>query len=320
MLVIAHRGASDIAPENTLAAFRAAYELGADGFETDVQLTRDRKMVIHHNYTVDARSNGSGRVCDKTEEELRRLDFGSWKGPAFAGERIPTLAECLEMAKRFSMVNIELKAPVDRTVPYVEPVARAIRAAGLEDRVRISSFDHTLLREMKSLLPAVRVGALTSRAVTERVSVQLLARYAPKDKALGELAPSDLRLPPEDEALRKALKKPDREPGSVLLERAENLSILYPGMSIQEVMTHLETQLDLADYLDRLDFPVEYLHCEYHACLSDPQLVERLRRRGIGVTPWTPDETEDLRALIALSPDGIITNRPDRLLELLNRR
>jgi len=320
MLVIAHRGASYAAPENTLAAFRAARELGADGFETDVQLTRDGKMVIHHNYTVDARSNGSGRVRDMTEEELRRLDFGSWKGAAFAGERIPTFDECLEAARGFSMVNIELKAPPDRGVPYVEMVARALRAAGMEDRVRISSFDHSLLREMKSILPAVRVGALTPRAVNERVSVQLLAKYAPGDKPLGELAPSDLRLPSDDRELREALKKPDREAGSVLLERAGNLAILYPGASIREVMARLEAQLDLADYLAGLDFPVEYLHCEYHSCLSDPGLVERLRRRGIGVDPWTPDETEDLSALIAQSPDGIITNRPDRLLALLGRR
>lgn len=317
MLVIAHRGASYAAPENTMAAFRAARELGADGFETDVQLTRDGRMVMHHNYTVDARSNGSGRVCEMTEAELRRLDFGAWKGPAFAGERIPTLDECLEIARDFSMVNIELKAPADRSLPYVERVAGAIRAAGLEEKVRISSFDHGLLREMKKLLPAVRVGALTPRAVTQQSTVQLLARYAPPDKALGELRPGDLRLPPEDGALREALK--GREPGPTLLERAETLSILYPGASIREVMAQLEAQLNLEDYLTGLDFPVEYLHCEYHSCLDDPGLVERLARRGIGVTPWTPDEAEDLAALAAQSPDGIITNRPERLLALLGR-
>lgn len=319
MLVIAHRGASYAAPENTLAAFRTAQELGADGFETDVQLTRDGRMVIHHNYTVDARSNGTGRVCELTEEELRQLDFGSWKGAAFAGERIPTFAECLEMARQFSMVNIELKAPVNRTVPYVEPVARAIRTAGMEDRVRISSFDHSLLREMKSLLPAVRVGALTPRPLAQRASVQLLTKYIPGDKPLGELVPSDLHLPEEDQAIRAALKSPDREPGSVLLERATNLSILYPGASLKEVIARLEAQNDLADYIARLDFPVEYLHCEYRSCLADPGLVERMGRQGVGVTPWTVDEVEDLQAILAMSPDGIITNRPDRLLALLGR-
>ncbi len=319
MFVIAHRGASFAAPENTLSAFRKARELGADGFETDIQLTRDQRLVIHHNYTVDARSNGTGRVWDMTREELRQLDFGAWKDPAFAGERIPTLEECLEAARDFTMVNLELKAPICRDVPFVEPVIRAICAAGLEDQVRLSSFDHSLLREAKALLPAIRVGALTSRAVTQRNSVQLLARYAPGDKALGAVTPRDLRLPQDDREIRKTLNKPGREPGEVLLERAEALSILYPGATIREVMARLEAQLDLADYLARLDFPVEYLHCEYHACLDDPGLIRRLGRRGVGVTPWTPDDPEDLRQLAALSPDGIITNRPDLLLKLLGR-
>lgn len=317
MLVIAHRGASFTAPENTLAAFRAAKKPGIDGFETDVQLTRDQKLVIHHNYTVDARSDGRGRVCDLTLEELNRLDFGVWKGPAFAGERIPTLARCLEAARDFSIVNLELKAPVDRTVPFVAPVVRAIRDAGLAEKVRLSSFDHGLLREAKALLPDLRVGVLTSRAVTHRVSVQLLARYAPRDKALGALVPGDLRLPQEDGEIRKLLNKPDREPGEVLLERAKNLSVLYPGAAIGEVMDRLEEQLDLESYLAGLDFPADYLHCEYHACLDDPGLAERLARRGIGVTPWTPDDPEDLRRLAAQPLDGIITNRPDLLLDIL---
>ncbi len=319
MLVIAHRGASYHAPENTLAAFAAAKTLGADGFETDVQLTRDCRLVIHHNYTVDARSNGTGRVCDQTLEQLRRLDFGSWKDPAFAGERIPDLAEALEAARGFSLMNLELKAPVRRDVPFVEPVVRAIRAAGLEGRVRLSSFDLSLLREAKALCPGIRAGVLTSRAVTERNSVQMLARHAPGDKALGELTPRDLQLPQDDGELRRALNKPGREPGEVLLERARSLSILYPGAAIREVMARLEEQLDLAGFVSKLDFPVEYLHCEYHACLSDPGLAERLGRRGIGVTPWTPDEPEDLHALAVMPLDGIITNRPDRLLELLGR-
>ena len=98
-----------------------------------------------------------------------------------------------------------------------------------------------------------------------------------------------------------------------------HLFIVNPAAGKRGTTARLEAQLDLAAYLARLDFPVEYLHCEYHACLDDPGLIRRLGRRGVGVTPWTPDDPEDLRQLAALSPDGIITNRPDLLLKLLGR-
>ena len=120
--IVAHRGASFCAPENTLSAFRKAIELGVNGIETDVQVTADHKLVIHHNYSVDGTANATGRIADMTLEQLKKLDFGSHKGPEFAGERIATLDECLEVTRPLTLVNIELKAPVDRTVPYVKRV------------------------------------------------------------------------------------------------------------------------------------------------------------------------------------------------------
>lgn len=160
-MVIAHRGASYVAPENTMAAFRAAKEICADGFEADVQLTRDGRMVIHHNYTIDANSNGSGQISAMSLEELRKFDFGLWKGKEFAGERIVTFVECLEIAKAFRIVNIELKAPLDRSIPYVECVVKAIKETGLTDKIILSAFDHSLLHDVKKILPEIRVGILT---------------------------------------------------------------------------------------------------------------------------------------------------------------
>src|SRR5258707_13823547 len=104
MLVIAHRGASGNAPENTLAAFKKAVALGAPFIETDLQLSRDAHFVAIHDATVNRTTNGQGAVHDMKLAELRRLDAGSWFGSEFAGERIPTLEEILEFSKKTDVV------------------------------------------------------------------------------------------------------------------------------------------------------------------------------------------------------------------------
>src|SRR5688500_16528220 len=96
MLVIAHRGASSYAPENTLAAFDLAIEMGARHLELDVHLTRDDHVVVIHDDTVDRTTGGVGPVAEQTLAELKSLDAGSWFGEKFAGQRIPTFAEVLE--------------------------------------------------------------------------------------------------------------------------------------------------------------------------------------------------------------------------------
>src|SRR6202030_1288319 len=96
LLLIAHRGASGHAPENTLAAFKRALTLGATFIETDLQLSRDSRFVAIHDDTVNRTTNGQGKVHDLSLADLRRLDAGSWFGSEFTGERIPTLPEILE--------------------------------------------------------------------------------------------------------------------------------------------------------------------------------------------------------------------------------
>ena len=93
----AHRGVSTDAPENTMAAFRAAVELGVDQIETDIRVSRDGELVLIHDATVDRTTNGSGRVDSMTLEELRSLDAGSWKGAEFAGERSQRLKNFLSL-------------------------------------------------------------------------------------------------------------------------------------------------------------------------------------------------------------------------------
>lgn len=123
--IVAHRGASADAPENTLAAFRAAWALGVEAVELDVRVSRDGVVVVIHDETT-ARVAGVDRpVAAQTLAELRALDVGAWRGPAFAGERIPTLAEELALVPAGATLFVELKT----TAADAPAVAAAIRAA-----------------------------------------------------------------------------------------------------------------------------------------------------------------------------------------------
>jgi glycerophosphoryl diester phosphodiesterase len=167
-VVIAHRGASAYAPENTMAAFKKALEQGAGGIELDVQLTRDGHVAVIHDETVDRTSNGKGWIKDCTLEELKALDFGSWFGKPYENERIATLEEVLELvsASRI-LLNIELKNGRFFYQGMEEKVAALIKRFGMEENVIISSFNHYSLVSFKKAAPAVRTGILYSEQIYE---------------------------------------------------------------------------------------------------------------------------------------------------------
>ena len=158
---LGHRGAAFHAPQNTAASMRKAVEFGIDGIETDVHLTRDGVPVIHHNYTIDSTSDGSGTISLMTYEELLQYDFGSYKGAEFAGERILTLPQLLDIVRDLSVINIELKAPVKKGPELVRTTLKCVEEAGLADKVIYSSFDVELLRQVREERPGARIGFLT---------------------------------------------------------------------------------------------------------------------------------------------------------------
>lgn len=163
MRVIAHRGASGLAPENTRAAFLKAMELGADMFELDVLLSRDGELVVIHDDTLERTTNGEGRVKDFSLAELRELDAGSWFDPVFAGEVIPTLAEVLEMARGRILVNVEIKTEAVYDEPrggIAEKVVRLINDLGMREEVIVSSFDPRALDHVRQLDPRVSTASL----------------------------------------------------------------------------------------------------------------------------------------------------------------
>ncbi|MFN3432267.1 MAG: glycerophosphodiester phosphodiesterase [Candidatus Sericytochromatia bacterium] len=156
--VIAHRGYSKVAPENTLAAFKAAIDADADVLEIDVQRTKDGQLVVIHDHDVERTTDGKGEVEDMTLEQIKQLDAGGWFGPAFVGERVPTLDEVLSLAKGRANVMIEIKG---RKAPLVPPlVAQSLSRFGMAQDVIVSSFYYGPLESMRVLTPNLSIGAL----------------------------------------------------------------------------------------------------------------------------------------------------------------
>jgi len=159
-LVVAHRGASAAAPQNTVAAFTKAMELGADAIEFDVQLSADGVPVVIHDDTVDATTDGSGRVDAMTVDELKQLDAGSSFDPAFAGEPIPTLDEVFDAVDESLLMNVELKTAALFDNGLERAVATRIERYGLSDRVLFSSFNPFSLRRIKKVAPHIPAALL----------------------------------------------------------------------------------------------------------------------------------------------------------------
>ena len=159
MLLIAHRGASGHAPENTLAAFKKAVTLGATFIETDLQLSRDARLVAIHDQTVNRTTNGKGAVHDMTLGDLRRLDAGSWFGSEFAGERIPTLDEILEFAKKYDVVfYLELKPGGSWGGEHA--LIGGLRESGQIARTVVISFDASILATVRKIEPTLMTALL----------------------------------------------------------------------------------------------------------------------------------------------------------------
>jgi len=240
--VIAHRGASAVAPENTLAAFRKALELGAGFIETDLQLSRDARLVGLHDETLDRTTDGRGPVSAKTLEQLRRLDAGSWfrmsshhAGAGFAGERIPTIEEILAFGREYEIgLHLEIKPLGPSGAEHA--IVGALHACGEVARSVVISFDASTLRRVHQLDPLIMTGFLFSDRLP-----------APVATAVGVGA-------------RQLLPRVDR---------------------------------------------------------VTPELVKDAHAHDLKVVAWTANSPDEMRKLMNEGVDGIITDYPDRLVELL---
>ena len=163
-IVIGHRGAAGLAPENTLAAFEKAIELGVDMVELDVHLTADRRLAVIHDDTVNRTTDGTGRVESMSLAEIRRLDAG-------ASQRVPSLEEVLEAVGRRCRVNVELKGE------DTEEAASKVLMQFVGGRLwryadfLVSSFAHGRLRSFQAFLPDVPLGVLFDELPEDFVAV-----------------------------------------------------------------------------------------------------------------------------------------------------
>lgn len=169
-LVWGHRGASGYAPENTMAAFEKAVEMGADGIELDVQLTKDGELVVIHDETIDRVSDGSGWVKDYAYAKLIKHNFNRTH-PEYEHAQIPTLEEVYALIKPTDLtINVEIKTGV---VFYPEIEVRVLdltERMGLMERVIFSSFNHYTIQKIKEINPEAETGMLYSDGIINPVS------------------------------------------------------------------------------------------------------------------------------------------------------
>jgi glycerophosphoryl diester phosphodiesterase len=150
MHLIGHRGAAAVAPENTLAGIRQGLQDGADGLEIDVRLSKDGRIVVIHDADTGRTTGQPGRVAEQTLAELQRLDAGSWKGPAWAGEKIPTLESVLAAVPGGKRLLIEVKCGPE----VLGELERLLAACGRRpEETAVISFDLPTIRQAKQRMP-----------------------------------------------------------------------------------------------------------------------------------------------------------------------
>lgn len=245
MQIIGHRGASGLAPENTLAAFRLAADLGAQAIETDLQLTRDGRLILLHDPKLQRTTNGRGLVSAKTFDELRRLDAGSWfpkrvlgkrRAPRrFAREVIPSIEELLDLARERDIgLYLEIKAPCAPGTE--EAVVSAIHGAGALARCNVICFDLGVLLAVRKFNPDIALGYLF-----------------------------DKRMP-------SAVARAVSAGAGTILPRANRVTA---------------------------------------------KLIAEARRHNLKVVTWTVNDAKQMKRLMALGVDGIMSNFPDRLAAMV---
>lgn len=176
--VIAHRGNRSVVPENTLAAFAAAIEAGAQSVEMDIVRAKDGTPVVIHDETLDATTSGAGRVSDFSVEEIQLLDAGSWFDGAFAGLQVPTLAQFAQFMSKHPEVEILLEFKGDWDVEQTSSVVRILDEHGVSEQTILQSFSRVTIQSQAIVAPGARRGVL------------FISREARSHMGWGEVDPS----------------------------------------------------------------------------------------------------------------------------------
>jgi len=240
MKVFAHRGASGYAPENTLVAIKKAIEMKADGIEIDIQLTKDGKIVVMHDWKVDRTTTGRGYVYELDYDYIKTLDAGQWFTKDFIGENVPTLEEVLDILPKDMMLNIEIKDTARHHTNIEEKMLDVLKKYPDKfENIIVSSFHHDKIKKLQVLEPKLKLALLTD------------SEFIEIEKYLSSNGLSSYSYHPEINLISK-------------------------------------------------------------------EDVEKLHDRGMKIFVWTVNKEEDLNYLVKLGVDGVITNYPDIMKELLS--
>lgn len=237
MKILGHRGASGTCPENTIVAFKKAFEYGANGLEFDVQQTKDGELVVFHDWTLERTTNGKGNLKDYTLKELKELDAGSWLSSEFTNEKIPTLKEVFDIIPKDKYINIEIKEENSNLERGTASLLVNFLKDYKEYTIVVSSFSHNILKEIKNLDNSIKIGVLLEASL-----------------------------------------------------------------------------LNVNGYLDSLGFEIH----SYHPGKGfiEKNQVEEVKKSGKLVNVWTVNLKEDGEKLDKMGVDSIITNYPERFIEL----
>ena len=189
-LVIAHRGASAAAPENTIAAFERALALGADALQLDVHLSRDDQPVVIHDFTLERTTDGSGPVRARTVRELKRLDAGGWLGAAFRGQRVQTLQEVLERFRGRARLSITLKGGSSLYPDIEERIVGLLEVYDALEWTLVQSLDVAALRSLRARSAEVRLGVLVAHRPID-LAADLVADWTAVCPAVAVLGPAE---------------------------------------------------------------------------------------------------------------------------------
>lgn len=159
-LIIGHRGATHVAPENTLASFKKALELGVDAVEFDILETADHQLIVHHDYALGRTDNGTGLICETDFKTIRALDAGSWFSPEFSAEKIPLLKEVLELCRGKCRMEIEVKVTNSESL---KKFLRTLDGFDVIAEVELTSPHIPVLSYLKNWKPGIRVSMFVAQ-------------------------------------------------------------------------------------------------------------------------------------------------------------
>jgi glycerophosphoryl diester phosphodiesterase len=183
--IVAHRGASFDAPENTLAAEKLAWQQGTDAVETDIQLTKDGRIIVCHDLTAKRTTGREGKIVALTFDELRALDAGVWKNPKFAGEKLPTLDEQIALIPAGKRMLVEIKVGPE----IVPELQRCLQHAGASEKtITFISFKYESLQEVRKVLPRYQTLYLASYKAPDSKAKDAKAKKQPTIDELIEQA------------------------------------------------------------------------------------------------------------------------------------